>query len=223
METRDIPRSDSSSTPSAPPEARIAILLQGERYELWVPKLFGAFDLVCDSTAPGQEDQPVFNVLDAVRGLPPELRESLPTDDRQTIQSTFALVRETAQGIDAAHGRPWVREAKADLAESTSRILASEPALGESRWASLLAAERGLKAFIVTRGQRASHTHHLIELAMTAEAHGLVTLPRAWIESVQCAEGVLDGVDTGDLAEAVRAQECAFEIVRHAIVGIPRF
>jgi hypothetical protein len=57
---------------------------------------------------------------------------------------------------------------------------------------------------------------------MTAEGHGLVTLPRAWIEAVQCSEGVLDGVDTGDLAAAVRAQECAFEIVRHAIVGIPR-
>jgi hypothetical protein len=137
--------------------------------------------------------------------------------------SVFKLVREAMLGIEAAHGRPWVREAKADLAESTAQILNPEPALGESRWASLLAAERGLKAFIVTRGQRASHTHQLIELAEAAEGQGLVQLPRRWIDAVQCSDTVLEGQGTGDLPTALRAQECAFEIVRHAIVGIPRF
>ena len=135
----------------------------------------------------------------------------------------FRLVREAMHGVEAAHGRPWVREAKADLAEATTQILSPTPSLGESRWASLLAAERGLKAFIVTRGQRASHSHQLIELARAAEGHGLVEVPRGWISTVQCDESVLDGEHDGNLEEAIRAQGCSFKIVRHAVVGIPRF
>jgi hypothetical protein len=223
MEIRHIPRSDNPSISPSAIMGRIALQLQGHRYELRVPRLFGAFDLVSNPMTAGSFDTPTFNVMDAIWALPQEVREATGPEECGRVLSVFNLVRETMQGIEAAHGRPWVRETKADLAESTAQLLNSEPSLGESRWASLLASERGLKAFIVTRGQRASHTHRLIELAEAAEGQGLVELPRQWIDAVQCSDSVLEGHDTGDLAEALRAQECAFEIVRHSIVGIPRF
>jgi hypothetical protein len=174
------------------------------------------------SPGPKAEVRPCFNVLDAVVALPSRLRSDLGTEECEGILDRFRVGQGALESLEVAHGRPWIRETLAEVNESTVRILGKDPHFGESKWASLLGAERALKAFLVSRGQRASHTHQLKDLAQNAAIQGLVHIPGEWISPVQCSKGVRDGAPEVALEEAIAAQENSLRIIRHAVVGIPK-
>ncbi|MFC1659983.1 hypothetical protein ACFL3S_00775 [Gemmatimonadota bacterium] len=217
-----------ASMPSSIPGS-VALILREKAYELRIPRLFGDYELLSERPLSFGRDLsetvpetflPPFNVLDSLVGLPLEVREELTEEECQRVLGKFRAAQSVFQRLEMAHGLPWIREARTDLGEATSRLLGLDPDYGESRWLSLLAATRALKAFLVSRGRRGFHTHQLIELAEEAENQGLVQIPMAWVSAVQCEESIREAGEHVILGEAVRAFDSAFRIVGHAVAGI---
>ena len=81
-----------------------------------------------------------------------------------------------------------------------------------SKWGSLQAVEKFLKAFISSKGVTFPHSHNLQALANLAEASGLPTLSSTNIANVQCSAGVRYGGIVVLQTDAVEAYYSAIDI-----------
>lgn len=106
-------------------------------------------------------------------------------------------------------------QATSDLNASTSHLFTNPPNYGLSKWASLQAAEKFIKAFITSKGGTPPRHHRLTELAQIAESHGLAKMPDQWLDDVQCSAEVRYGGIPVTAQEAIEAQYGALQICEH--------
>lgn len=91
-------------------------------------------------------------------------------------------------------------------------VNSSKPTKGLSKWASLQAAEKFLKAYITQKGATAPFSHDLQRLATLAESHGLPSILHAELGKVQCSADVRYGRIPVTKQEAVEAHHVAIGI-----------
>ncbi len=193
------------------------VLVRGDIYRVRLPRIFGSAAFVCDPSAHGKNVYPVLtmggqtatvNVLDSVEDLQPGLSQALEPQELQKIKEVVHLESLQFATIEALYNTELGRAAKADLRASVDRLLDSPPQFGQSRWASLQAAEKFLKAYLTEQGLRFPKTHDLKKLANLAHIRKYGGLPDGLLEPVQCDPGVRYD-DSSTVDDAILAHRMA--------------
>jgi hypothetical protein len=212
----------------------IVILLRGDPWIMELPLIYGGGRgprFVCEygllTTLPNEPqvyrpgDPPpprtVYNVLGAIVGLPDGLAKSLAETEREEILQAFLWAWEAYELLWHPKRAGLVELARADLKAAVSALSGHDRYPGPSKWSSLQASEKLLKAFIEDRGGTYTFSHDLSALEAQAVALGLPALDSTWIQAIQCPAGVRYGQPAVSLVEAVDAHHASFRVVAHVV------
>lgn len=203
----------------------IGVMLRGDIYRMRFPIGYGLNRIVSlreltkerPSVIVGTRDNlPTLNVLDFVEGLTQDYANSLTDEELEGLFNQFVFGRTAFMCIfEVSNGNVLKSQACADLKASTNHLFTHPPNYGLSKWASLQAAEKFIKAFIKSRGGSPPRHHRLKALAQIAESLGLARMPDEWLDDVQCSAEVRYGGIPVTAQEAIEAQYSALQICEH--------
>jgi hypothetical protein len=203
----------------------MGIILRNDTYRMRFPVGYGLNRVICSrelakdkpSIIIGTHDNPpTLNVLDFVDGLTQDYANSLTDEELEGLFNQFVFGRTAFMRISEVLNSDVLKsQARADLSASTNHLFTNPPNYGLSKWASLQAAEKFIKAFITSKGGDPPRHHRLNELARIAESHGLARMPDQWLDDVQCSAEVRYGGIPVTAQEAIEAQYGALQICEH--------
>jgi hypothetical protein len=203
----------------------VAVILRGDVLRMDFPIGYGLDRIVCSkqltkdrpSVIIGtRENPPTLNVLDFVDGLTQDFANTLNTEELQGLFNQFVFGRNALMRVHEVYDRSELtQQGRADLMASSSHLFDSPPNYGLSKWASLQAAEKFIKDFIVAQGGTAPRSHNLRQLAAIATRHGLTTIPEYWLDDIECSAEVRYGGISVTAQEAIEAQYAALQVCEH--------
>ena len=202
------------------PGWKIAVVIRGDLYQLRLPLVFGSVNVICSAEQFGITSQqkldryqkPTVNILDLLEGFTEDYAKSLTQEERTALTNAFFLGYNAQSEIDSVSESEFVKEAIGDIQVSVSHLFATPPQYGLSKWSSLQATEKFLKAFTKQQGGKIETIHNLEKLALAAESLGLPAIPRPLLKKIQCSAGVRYGEVAVTLVEAVEAHHVALDI-----------
>lgn len=178
--------------------------IKGDLYAVSLPQIFGTVKV---------------NVLEWIRGITPNLLHALtPTELNQIGKHVF----EHYESYSAISILP--KECTPDLKIAVDQLMSQKPQYGLSRWASLQAVEKSLKAYIKAKGgippSGGKNAHNLSALSIMAEAAGLPAVDKTAINNAQCGAGIRYN-DASTQADAYAAYCASIKICRHIACSFP--
>lgn len=202
------------------PTWKIAILIRGDAYRLQIPLAFGAFVGVCSKETFGKEppsvnsngELPQMNILNLVDDLTEGYVKTFKSEELKNIFDNFMLGNYARYEMETLLDKALVEQAKGDIEAAVSHIFSNPPQYGLSKWASLQATEKIIKAFIEEKNNTFPFSHDLKKLAEQAEAAGLREIPEALLDLVQCPAGVRYGNPAVNLIESIQAHHACLDI-----------
>jgi hypothetical protein len=218
-------------------DGRVVVLLRGDPWLVELPWILGGgsgINFVCEFGRPttlatkpvayriGESPPPPsdYNVLDAVVDLPSGLAKTLTGDECKNILNAFLIGRSayTALRQSARHG--LVAVLHGDLEAAVSHLSSKSLQTGLSRWASLQAAEKVLKAYLEAVRGSYKTGHKLKDIMGEAAASGLPPINPDWIDAIQCSASVRYS-EPVTLSDAITAHHRSLEVVAHVLRHLP--
>lgn len=197
----------------------IALRIRGALWKGGIRMIFGEIVIYIDRQPDPHAGQGMAkrgNVLDDVDRLPQGLRDRLTDAELDEIFSLFKLGYDAYYCLDGARDNALVVAARADHAAAVDHLVKHNH-YGQSKYSSLQAAEKTLKAVIAKGGGEFPRQGHPIrKLAALAEEHGLAKVPEEVVAAVQCGAGPRYGEEEVSLEEALAAHHAALEVARLA-------
>ncbi len=201
--------------------ARTVVLIREEPWAVTFPKVWGNVRFVVDmndpktssSTLIGRHEPPTHNILDSIQGLPDGLRWSLTTREQSKLISFYRHAFEDVNNLAEHLTVGMCPEVLSDLETSVENLVGRSPHYGQSKWASLQAAEKVIKTFIASVGGSYEKNHKLQELALVAASLGLPRIPPGMLRKVECSANVRYGEIPVSLNEAHEAHISALRVV----------
>src|SRR5713101_2232963 len=195
------------------------LLVRGDLFRFRCPVFYGRVLMVCHPELMEQDfsrlavnQLVVMNVLKQIEGVTPTYARSLTPDERNHLLETFVKAQVRLARVGDAGTQTYVPEARADVRASVEGMMRHEQQFGPSKWASLQAVEKFLKAYISQQGTVPKRNHRVTEHAGAAESLGLRPLERASLNIVQCPPSVRYEASSVTRAEAVKAHQVAISI-----------
>jgi len=154
-----------------------------------------------------------LNVLTLIEGLSSDLARGLSLQEIHEIAKCFGPSMTTFSLLDEVKvGKPLISAAQFDLRRAAEICVCDAHQLGFSRWHSLQAAEKVIKAYIESRGTSFPHNHDLAGLASIAEKNGASPIPSELLKQAQCPASVRYEPEKSTISETVAAHRAAVEI-----------
>lgn len=196
---------------------RMAILIQEDLWTLQLPRIYGSARFTVSRTiqsdpGPSSNGPVVYNVVDAVEKLPSSRVSSLPDSELRHIYEKFMFGLQAFGVLEGTSNNDLIASARSDIASSVDHLVAGSPDYGLSKWSSLQAAEKGLKAAIRLAGKNAPRSHNLEKLSRDAEAAGIANTWSYLIPFIQCSAAIRYGEESCGRDDAVRAHSAALAI-----------
>ena len=195
------------------------VLARGDILRFRCPLFWGRLLVICYPPYLGKRQNGLavnrpglLNALNQFESMTQALADSFSTDELLLLHKTFVDTQIARARIVDAGSDNFVSEGRADINQSVELLCASEPQYGPSKYASLHAVEKFIKAYIANQGQAPQHIHRLLDLAKAAESLGLPQIDRTQISCIQCAASVRYDRSLVTKAEAVEAHRAAISI-----------
>ena len=199
---------------------RVFILIRHDPWIISFPKVYGAAEFFISPSISSSRPEvylkqravPRFNVLESIQGLPKGLANALRQQELGEIFEYFTNGYRDMVALEAVEALPMVNEARSDIEASVHHATSHPPHFGQSKWCSLQATEKLLKAYLASKKKSFPKVHKLGELAGLAEAAGLSALDKNWIDSIQCDPGIRYGEEPTSLVQAWSAHWSAVRV-----------
>ncbi len=194
------------------------IVIAGDVYKVRIPLIFGTHGFVFDSGPPERKmilngrSVALNNITKHVQELTPARVQSMTANECNEVVTIFRKAAVAWSNLASVKFQDFLSEARADLETSVEHLLSKSPQFGLSRWASLQAVEKLLKAYIKERAGQVRRIHDLADLASDAEGVGLSAIDRTVLARIQCSAGVRYGTDSSTMQEAVSAHWAAIQV-----------
>ena len=199
-----------------PCPGQIVVLLDGDLYVLRVPRIYGSVNFVLTRQwipNPGISRGPATaNITQLVDEMTSAKAARLSDAALNAIGNAFETAVPAAYTLESTdHNLMFI--ARGDVEVAVSSLIAREGRNGESKWASLQAAEKVLKAAIDLAGLKFTFTHGLAELCQTLAAAGLTFDASAQVTAIQCKPGIRYGEEPCTRDDALVAHHASLELV----------
>jgi hypothetical protein len=210
------------------PTGSMALWVRGDLYMVRFPKTWGVHTFMSASHLLGtrrvivRHGVPYINLLESIEGMTPALAKSLTEQEQRDLGTQFVLGFEAQRLVREREHLPLVKQAMGNLDSSVSLLFASPSQYGQSKWESLQATEKLLKAYIDQQGQKFPPSHDLRCLAKLAQKLGLPPIPDVLLQQVQCTAAVRYGEQAVEQREAVDTQHTALEVCGLIAGHLPR-
>lgn len=207
-----------------PRPGRTVVIIRDDPWEINLPRIWGSFRLFASATENSDQYDSVVrpgdviprtNVLNCVTDLAPGLKRKLSERELSHLLEVFRVALDDIYLIESIANYPLVPQALTDYDTAVHQILSRPRNYGLSKWSSLQAAEKMLKAFIRSCSQKPKWIHDLGKLAAEASELGMGSIPTQLIDAVQTPAGVRYGEIKVSLNEAVEAHYAAMDIGAH--------
>jgi HEPN domain-containing protein len=208
-----------------PRPGRTVVILRDDPWEIVIPRFFGSHRFFAsvteasDPVVPGidhTDSPPRFNVLEAITDLAPGLRGVLTSAELDHVLEVFRVALEDYLLIEQLQEQPLARQAHGDLTTAVREILAGPGRYGASRWASLQAAEKMLKAYLKSTQGNHPWGHNLHDLATEAVSAGMAPVLPSWLDAARCTAAVRYAEEATTTTAAVAAHHAALDLAAHA-------
>ncbi|TCM14011.1 HEPN domain-containing protein [Novosphingobium sp. PhB165] len=194
----------------------MVILLDGDLYVLRVPRVFGSVNFVLTRQwlpNPGiGSGTATCNITQLVDGMTAAKAGRLSDAALNTIGRAFEIAVPATFTLEST-GHNLMFIARGDVEAAVNGLMARGGRYGESKWASLQAAEKVLKAAIDREGARYGFTHGLAALCKTLADTGLAFNADAQVAAIQCKPGIRYGEEPCICDEALAAHRASLELV----------
>lgn len=193
-----------------------AILLDGDLYKLRVPRLFGSVEFVVTREwlpEPGISRAPATaNIVQLVADMTPSKAKRLSDDALRNLVEGFERALPASYLLESTnHGLMY--SARGDIAVAVLCLMERGDRYGASKWASLQASEKVLKAAIELQGAEFAFTHNLSKLRAVLEDAGITIDVDEQIAAIQCSPGIRYGEEACSLEEALSAHHASLTII----------
>ena len=197
---------------------RVALPLRGALYKISCPITYGHVRFICEPRSFGQSREaiglhtpPTVNMVDLVEDLTVALAHSLTAEEVIRIGVAFVTGMAAYSVLRVISEVEYVREAAGDFDAAVFHLMEHQPQPGLSKWASLQAVEKLIKAYISQKDGQVKYNHKLRDHCNDATKLGLPAVPHGHIEAVQCSAGVRYGEVAVSTDEAVKAHLASLE------------
>ena len=195
---------------------RTALLVDGDLYSLNIPWQIGHVRYISTREwlpNPRISGRPVTaNVVQFLQEITPARAKRLSDKSLKEIAGAFEIAYPAAYTLTRSSHK-LISIARGDIETAVANLMAIEQRYGESRWASLQAAEKIMKAAIELKGGKFRHTHILQELYDQLAGAGISFDAKSQIANLQCSPGIRYGEDTSTRAQALLAHRSSLELV----------
>jgi hypothetical protein len=140
----------------------------------------------------------------------------------EALVSHFIVALRTSHTLFDIREVAYVRGLLADLDASALQLFSQPAQWGASRWSSLQAAEKIIKAFIQEKGGTIEKTHKIRDLVRQALVLGLTRWESPWTRTISCAASVRYGEESSTMLQAIAAHQAAFQVVDSVSAAIRR-
>ena len=203
------------------------VLVKGDTCKLHNWFVAGMHAVVCESKPIGQNvkrDSPfgrigIYNLLEGwIDGVTPALAMRVSEDERKEILRVYSIMSAAFAGLDnvrAVQGQansPYIKEATDDLKVSVDSCLQRNPNYGQSKWASLQAAEKMIKSCIGKFGGTVKFNHDLSQQCANLTTASGVMVESRLVTAIQCKAEVRYDSKLVDKAGALAAHYAALEV-----------
>jgi hypothetical protein len=196
---------------------KMVLMIEGDRYLMSMPRLFGAAHYFASrqfmKTEVVTREPARCNVVQLVDGLTPAKAARLSDQTLHYISQHFALGVEAHDLLEATQDLDLIQIARGDIQTAVSNLMDRGDRFGESKWASLQAAEKTLKAAISLEGDKFKFSHQLERLCEQLATLGVICEWAPLIGKIQCSPGIRYGEVQCSLDEAVDAHHASLRLV----------
>jgi hypothetical protein len=206
---------------------RVVLPLRGALYVISCPTTYGTVQFVCEPHSFGQAREtlgtnapPTCNMVDLVEDLTADFARSLTAEEVIKIGAAFVTGMGAYSALRVINDVDYVREAVGDFDAAVFHLMDHQPQPGLSKWASLQAVEKLIKAYIAQKGGTVRFIHSLQRLTDQAITLGLPAPPEQYLADVQCPAGVRYGEVAVSVEEAVKAHLISLELCEVAAQSV---
>lgn len=199
-----------------PCPGQMVVLLDGDLYVLRVPRIFGRVNFVLTrqwlNSAGISRGPTTCNIIQLVDEMTPAKAARLSDAALNAIGDAFETAVPAAYTLESTdHNLMFI--ARGDVEVAVNSLMARGGRNGESKWASLQAAEKVLKAAIDLAGLKFGFTHGLAGLCQTLADTGLKFDASTQVAAIQCTPSIRYGDESCTRDEALLAHRASLELV----------
>lgn len=195
---------------------RTVARLDGDLYVIGIPRLLGSVDFL--AIRDFLPDRPLSrgparcNIIQLAEHMTPAKAARLSDADLQAATDAFRVALHAVYTLEATD-HDLLRSARSDVATAVTALVDRHDRAGESKWASLQAAEKTLKAAIALHGARFPFTHDLTRLASEFVKLGPALEAQALLDAIQCTPSIRYGEEPCNRDEALVAHQASLKLV----------
>lgn len=195
---------------------RAVVLVDGDLYVLRVPRMFGSVEFVVSrdfipETGIGRGPTKC-NVVQLLENMRPGKADALSDAAMQAIVSAFETALPAAYTLECTD-HELMAIARTDVQVAVVNLMDQHHSFGASKWASLQAAEKVLKAAIALKGAQFKKSHHLSGLCKHLEDLGVTFDHAQLIADIQCSPDIRYGNEPCTRDQALAAHRASLELV----------
>lgn len=199
-----------------PCPGRSVLLIDKDLYVMRVPRLMGSVHIVTSreflETPEIGRGPVILNVVQTIEAMTRAKAARLTDDALSTIRDAFERAVRAAYFLeDTQHELMFI--ARGDVATAVDKLMAQGARYGKSKWASLQAAEKVLKAAIALHGRSFKYTHGLKLLAAELKKAGVNLDADPLLDAIQCKPGIRYGEEPCGREDALRAHHASLDLV----------
>jgi hypothetical protein len=197
---------------------KMVLTIEGDLYLLALPRIYGAVHFF--ATRQFLERKSFVtrgpagsNILQLIETLTPIKAATLSDQTLDHITKDFKLALEAHDLLESSQDHSLIRIARGDIQTAVNNLMDSADRFGESKWASLQAAEKILKATIELEGAKFKFGHELETFCEQLDRLGISCEWAPLISKIQCGAGIRYGEMTCTRDEALEAHQASLGLV----------
>lgn len=194
---------------------RTVVEVDGDLYAMRIPRAYGSahYVVVRDwfDTPEITRGPAIRNVVQLLEDMTPAKAARLSAMALDSIAAAFETALPASYTLECTP-HDLMSIARGDVAVAVDSLMIRQGRYGESKWASLQAAEKIFKAAIDLAGSKYPFTHVLAELDKILTATGLVFDVQAQIVDIQCQPAIRYGLEPCTRKGALAAHHASLEL-----------
>ena len=211
-----------------PSPGRIVVDIDGDLYSLLLPRFWGQGEFVISRrflppTEIGINRPFRSNILQLVDHMTEAKAALISREAIQSIFEHFPIALRVLYDLESSSSSDLIRIARSDLDTAAEKLVGRGEHYGESKWASLQATEKCLKAAISLGGAQFRHGHTLTALLQQLGELGITVSTPGLVDLIQCRGGIRYGEDPCTRDEALAAHHASFQLICQLIAAGAKF